>query len=286
MTKKLSKPFLLLTAGILLFLLAVIRLQMEAPAPNLQTRTLARVESRLGEALLDRRGQVQKLSERQILQRLDQIETQSESEVLLTFANGEEVRLLENSLALLDFEAGRPVVILKAGDVWVEKAKDDDSSALISRQGIRRSLTEDFQEKRRRSQQSASDNSELGQTPGPQAAVPPPRPLEALPTSNLQPAPTRLESLTADYIQDTLRSQRNLFFRCYTQLLQKSPGLRGDASLAFTIEKNGRVRQAEVSSSSLRDPAFQSCLSEAMKRVEFKSFAGEPVSALFPLKFE
>ncbi|HRO68701.1 MAG TPA: AgmX/PglI C-terminal domain-containing protein [Pseudobdellovibrionaceae bacterium] len=281
MKKRFSPPFLLSLSGLLLFGLAFWRLQLEEK-PTQDEKPLARVENAYGSTFLDRKGHRESLRERQLLQRLDLIETRADSETLLAFANGEEVRLLENSVALVDLEAGRPVVILKDGDVWAEKAKDGPGSILISRNGIRRSLASDFQERAQRQAQTMP----TAETPTPKAPAPQMIRAEAR-TKELVPQPAlRIESLTADYIQDTLRSQRNLFFKCYTQLLQKAPGLSGDAAVAFTIEKNGRVREAEVSTSNLQDPAFKRCLSDAMKRVEFKSFAGDPVNALFPIRFE
>lgn len=279
MRQKLPLPIVFAIAGALLFLLAFLRLQLQEEKLNQALQPVARVESVNGPALLERKTVRESLRERSLIQKLDLIETAADAEVLLSFANGEEVRLLENSLALLDMESGRPLIILKSGDLWVEKAKDGSDSVMVSRQGVRRSLNEDFQA--RMSPHARPEEQEAIPTPEQVSGEVRPRDLRAA-----EGTPTRLESLTASYIQDTLRNQRNLFFKCYTQLLQRSPGVHGEAAVAFTIEKNGRVHQAEVSSSTLQDPQFKSCLTDAMKRVEFKSFAGDPVSALFPIRFE
>ncbi|MBO9668406.1 MAG: AgmX/PglI C-terminal domain-containing protein, partial [Bdellovibrio sp.] len=91
--------------------------------------------------------------------------------------------------------------------------------------------------------------------------------------------------LTSEFIQDTLRAQRNSFFKCYTQLLQRTPGVVGQASVGFTIERSGKVSQADITSSSIADPAFKKCLIEAIRRVEFKSFGGDPSLSKILFKF-
>ncbi|MNL44025.1 hypothetical protein D3C87_1665680 [compost metagenome] len=95
-----------------------------------------------------------------------------------------------------------------------------------------------------------------------------------------------IEGLSSEAIQETLKLHRGNFFRCYTQLLQKTPGVVGTASISFTIERTGKVSNAELTSSSLQDPDFKRCLIEATRRVEFKSFLGDPINTVFPLKFE
>ncbi|MBX2988938.1 MAG: AgmX/PglI C-terminal domain-containing protein [Bdellovibrionaceae bacterium] len=262
-----SLPFLFSVAGLLIFALALWRVSLEGPAPRSGSRTMARLEPVFGELWIERDGRKEPVNRSRPVERLTTVGTGAETEALLSFENGEQVRLLENSLVLIDWEAGRPVLVLRDGEIWPEKTKSNAESALVSREGVRRGLAEDLQERQQQ----------------PRRVVRPP-PTEAAPVA--KPVAAGNETLSSEYIQATLRTQRNQFFKCYTRLLQKTPGVSGEAALSFTIERTGRVSQAEVASASVQDPQFRRCLGEAVKRIEFKSFAGEPVSAVFPVRFE
>lgn len=275
MKRSFSVPVILATCGFLLFALALWRASLETPvtAPN---RALARLEPAFGQVGFERDGRKETVLKRRTVQRLDIVHTAADSEAVLIFASGEEARLLENSVALLEYENGRPLVVLKAGDLWAEKIVDSPNSVLVSREGVRLSLAQDARERAR-----AKDELASAPVVAPKKAAPARVVLDEDKAEIAAPL-----TLTPDSINETLRNQRNLFFKCYGQLLQRTPGVSGEASLAFTIERTGKVSTAEVSSSSLQDPQFKRCLSEAVKRVEFKSFAGESVQTLFPLRFE
>lgn len=280
MKRRIPLPWIFAAAGGLLFSLALYRANLGAREPS-ETRALARLQPVFGTTFVERNEKKDSAKAHQILQKLDTVETSHDSEALIQFPNGEQVRLFENSVALLDLEAGKALLILKEGDLWVETAKDGADAVMISRDGIRRSLAgdRDYQ-----SHERAVEKNRLVtkvKTPLREKASAP-----ANSGDIAFPPRSRLESLTSDYIQSTLRTQRNLFFKCYTSLLQKTPGVSGEASVAFTIERSGRVSQAEVSSSNFKDPNFRRCLTEAVRRVEFKSFAGDPVNTLFPLRFQ
>lgn len=271
-----SLPVIFALAGLLLFALALWRATLDT-VPAEEARAIARLEPVFGEVWLERNGRKEVVEDRRrALQRLDSIQTGAEGEALLGFASGEEIRLLENSLVMLDFEAGKPVLVIKGGDIWAERTKVAAATVLISRDGIRRTLAQDLRERTPVANAAAKKAAPRARPSGQVAAS------EEV---NLKPK-TKLETLTADYIQETLRTQRNLFFKCYAQLLQRTPGVSGEASLSFTIERTGRVSLADIASSNLQDPPFRRCLTDTMKRIEFKSFAGEPVNALFPVRFE
>lgn len=244
------------------------RARLHAPARE-EPRAIAQLSSAFGQVTLERDGHREVLRKSAPLQRLDTVETGAESEATLTLANGEQVRVLENSVIFTEIEGGRPVLIVKSGDLWAEQATEDAKSILISREGSRTTLAQDLEQRTKK----AGTIAKIKKIPARR---------EALPSTSR----SRLETLTADYIQETLRTQRNLFFKCYGQLLQRTPGVSGEASVAFTIERTGRVTAADVASSSLPDAPFRRCLTDAVKRIEFKSFAGEPVQTLFPLRFE
>lgn len=229
-------------------------------------RPLARADLIHGPAELRRANASSKIDQRATLHRMDTVSTGAGGEVVIAFENGEEIRLLENSRVTIDKEAGRPLLIVKAGDFIPEKVLESEASARVLRDGERRRLGEDH------ARPAVNATSPVKKTE-PQLAA--------------RKAPGgKLERLTADYIQDVLKSNRGLFFKCYTHLLQRSPTSRGDATIALTIDATGRIKNAEIASSQIPDPEFRDCLSMAAKRVEFKTFAGEPVQAIFPLRFE
>lgn len=245
-------------------------------------RPLAWTEPVFGTVTVKSRGDAdgRELRKRGTVRKGDTVETMAESEVRLGFTGGEELRLLENTVATLDLEGGRPVLIVKSGHYDIEKTGQGDM--LLAQDGERHTLAELVQ-------LADAKARSVSATPVTALTAKKAKAVSSVPDPRAWPEEMKLErakGLTPDYIRETLKSQQSLFFKCYTQLLQKKPGITGDASVTFVIERNGKVGPASIASSSLQDPLFKDCLVQAVKRVEFKSFAGEPVSTLFPLRFE
>lgn len=279
MERQLWLPIGIAIAGLLLIVGSFsLRLSKDE---RLEARPLAWTEPVFGTVTLKNRGDVDssEMRRRGTVRKGDTVETSAESELRLGFTGGEELRLLENSVATLDIEAGRPVLIVKSGLYDIEKTGQGD--LLLAQDGERHTLAEFVQ--------AAEAKSQKAVTPVTAMAAKKAKAVSSVPDQRDWPEEMKLgrpKSLTPDYIRETLKSQQSLFFKCYTQLLQKKPGVTGDASVTFIIERNGKVGPASIASSSLADPLFKDCLVQAVKRVEFKSFAGEPVSTLFPLRFE
>ncbi|WP_374029844.1 AgmX/PglI C-terminal domain-containing protein [Bdellovibrio bacteriovorus] len=240
--------------------------QTEKQKPG--TRPLARLELNLGKVFVLRKNMTQKetLTRRATLFALDSVETSVDGDATMEFDSAYRIRVQENSLITLDEENDRIVIIIKRGDVQVENF-GREGSVYVSRDGIR---------------WSATDYEMNYKKQAPPETLPELAPAEGTST----PAVTMAEGLTSEFIQDTLKTHRGSFFKCYTQLLQKTPGIVGQASISFTIERTGKVAQAEIASSSINDASFRKCLIEAIRRVEFKSFSGDPISTVFPLRFE
>ncbi|WP_374078500.1 AgmX/PglI C-terminal domain-containing protein [Bdellovibrio bacteriovorus] len=240
--------------------------QTEKQKPG--ARPLARLELNLGKVFVLRNNLTQKetLTRRATLFALDSVETSVDGDATMEFDSAYRIRIQENSLITLDEENDRIVLIIKRGDLQVENF-GREGSVFISRDGVRWSATD--YEMNYKKQAPAETLPDLAPTEG---TTPPP--------ANLS------EGLTSEFIQDTLKTHRGSFFKCYTQLLQKTPGVVGQASISFTIERTGKITQAEIASSSINDATFKKCLIDATKRVEFKSFGGDPISTVFPLRFE
>jgi hypothetical protein len=150
------------------------------------------------------------------------------------------------------------LVILKHGDIKIEKVGTE--SWFIAKNGERLPAAE-------------YNGSELQRAP-------------LIPSLSKGVSPADEAGLSETEISSVMSGYRSAFFKCYTQLLQKNPSAKGDVSLSFTIENNGKMSAADVVSSHIQNDNFKKCLLEVLRRIEFRSFSGPPVSALFPLKFE
>lgn len=237
-------------------------------------RPLARLELNMGKAFVLRNNLTQKenLTRKTTVFSLDSVETGGDGDATLEFDSAYRIRIQENSLTTLDEEGDHIVVFIKRGDVQVENF-GREGSVFISRDGLRWEATE---------------YENVYKKQAPTDTLPEIAPVEitqSKPESSHSETPV-FGGLTATYIQDTLKLHRASFFKCYTQMLQRTPGVVGQISLSFTIENSGRVFQADVASSSITDPGFKKCLVEAIRRVEFKSFDGGSISTIFPIKFE
>lgn len=241
--------------------------QTEKQKPS--ERPLARLELNLGKVFVLRKSLTQKdtLTRKATLFALDSVETGVDGDATMEFDSAYRIRIPENSLITLDEESDRIVLIIKRGDLQVENF-GREGSVYISRDGVRWTATDYEMNYKKQA------------------------PIETLPDiappteTTTTTTPVSTEGLTSEFIQDTLKTHRGAFFKCYTQLLQKTPGVVGQASITFTIIKTGKVTQAAIASSSINDTGFKSCLLEAIKRVEFKPFNGDPISTVFPLRFE
>ncbi|NUN05399.1 MAG: energy transducer TonB [Bdellovibrio sp.] len=241
--------------------------QTEKQKPG--ARPLARLELNLGKVFVLRKNLTQKepLTRKATLFALDSVETSVDGDATMEFDSAYRIRVQENSLITLDEENDRIVLIIKRGDVQVENY-GREGSVYVSKDGVRWTATD--YEMNYKKQVPTDTLPDLVPSTESSAATP-----------ALSP-----EGLTSEFIQDTLKTHRGSFFKCYTQLLQKTPGVVGQASITFTIIKTGKVTQAAVASSSINDTSFKACLLEAIKRVEFKAFNGDPISTVFPLRFE
>ena len=233
-------------------------------------KTLAKSQDFQGTVSLIKKFDTRKVevSDSFSLYSLDSLETAGNGEALLDFSEGYRVRILAGSLITLEEMGDSTLLILKQGNIQVENF-GRDGSLLISHNGKKQSATS-FQIE----QQNKNNNA--------QTANPTQVPVLA-PEKNTG---NSTGSLTQEDIQSTLQKHRPMFYKCYTQLLQKTPGVIGQVALAFIIEKNGKISNPEISSSSINDPKFRSCLMEVLSRVNFKTFSGDPISTVFPLRFE
>lgn len=221
---------------------------------------LGQIEKLSGNASLTRKNQSRshQLADSEPLMVLDTLETHKQSRVELQFKNGSKIRLNQETKVIIDQERDVLLIILSKGSFTIE-SYGSQGNVSVSYQGQRIRLQE-------WEQWVASQNS-----PGKSAGL-------SAYGSN--------DKLSETIIGDTIQAHKTKFLQCYNKLLQKTPGVSGSVTLAFTIERNGRVSNPTVASSILTDTSFKSCLFEVLNRIEFKAFDGEPISTVIPLNFE
>lgn len=254
----------LIIFGVISVILSVI-IGFNTEKTSLGSRHIAAIELNLGSVFLLRNGLTHKeiLSRKKFVFAKDSIETSIDGDATLEFDSAYRIRIPENSFITVDKESDKIVLIIKRGDLQVESF-GKEGSVFISRDGVRWNAT-DYE----MNYKKMADNNQLP---------------DLSPTE--EPAPAAGKTMSSDIIQSTLKTHRNSFFKCYTQLLQKDPSTTAHASITFTIEKNGKVYKANVSNTNIQNAQFTSCLIESVKRIEFKGFEGEAITTTFPLKFE
>lgn len=192
------------------------------------------------------------------LENRDILRTDVESEVLVEFNNGGQFRIAEKSEVLVDkLNNGAPVAIIRTGEIFIEKFGKAPSFWVRSEGQLYSAI--DY---------TLSDNNK---------------------SSRLhEPLPEKLDSeqISQIEIETLLNSKKNDFFRCYGQLIQKSPQAAGLVLISFTIQNQGNTMNVEITKSDIADLSFKSCLIEVVARTHFRSFRGNPVATIFPLKFE
>jgi hypothetical protein len=188
----------------------------------------------------------------------DILKTDENSEALIEFSNGGQFRLAEKSEVLIDkLDSGSPLVVVRTGDIFVEKFGKAPSFWVRKDGQIYTAVDYALVDKKNAS-----------------------RLKDAIP--KLQ----NKEQLSQTEIEGILNSKKNDFFKCFGQLIQKTPQAMGSVLISFTIEKQGHTSKVEISKSEILDSSFKTCLIEVVARTQFRSFSGNPVATVFPLKFE
>lgn len=198
------------------------------------------------------------VSREQKLEAREMLRSDSNSEALIEFNTGAQFRLTELSEVLLDIlDDGTPLVVVRTGDILVEKFGQPPSFWVRKEGQLYNAVDFALVDKK--------NNTRLNNN-----------------QANLQ----NKEQITQLEIENTLNSRKNDFFKCYGQLIQKVPRASGQVLISFTIENQGQTSKVEISKSDIDDFNFISCLKEVVARTRFRTFTGNPVTTVFPLKFE
>lgn len=248
-------------AGFLfLGIFTILSTQTDSTSNQLQQIAVAEIDN--GEAFILRSQlpQKEKITHRKWIKSLESVETSLGTDLILEFSSNYRVKVLPQSLVTLDTRADVDVIIIKKGDISFENY-GRDGSLFILKNGQKLNATD-----------YGSSQEKSGAKPSTIAS-----------SSNKN---NELNRLSQKMIQDILTNVRPQFYKCYSQLLQKTPGVNGQASVGFMIQPSGHVSQPDVSSSTLSDAQFKKCLVSVIERVEFPPFSGSAISTEFPIRFE
>ncbi|WP_413288562.1 AgmX/PglI C-terminal domain-containing protein [Bdellovibrio sp. HCB337] len=231
-------------------------------------KALARVVYNSGEVYVLHKNMTEKetLTKSAILYYLDTVETGPNGDATFELDSGYRVRVLDNALITLDQDGEKAIFLLKRGDVQIESF-GTPNMLMISKNGQR---------------YTPSDYEVTVKRTNAQGNFPEMAPVANTPTT----AAASGDTLSSDYIQDTLKRQIPAFDKCYKQMLQRTPGIVGQVVMTFTIERSGKIVSADVSTSTINNQDFKRCLTEGLRRIEFKSFSGDPITSTFPIGFE
>jgi hypothetical protein len=93
-------------------------------------------------------------------------------------------------------------------------------------------------------------------------------------------------SLSDDYIQNVVRSQKPFFNRCYAEYISQNPKSKGVINMAFTIQPQGQVSDVRVIGGSIQDKRLHKCLMGVVERCRFRKFSAEAIVVNYPIQIE
>jgi hypothetical protein len=248
-----------ITAGIILIILSIWAPQSQL-LKNLSEKKFAKLVERTGVVKLQNNemsAEIQ-INSNYKIEPLDVIRTDGNSEAVIEFQGGGQFRMGEKSEVVVDvLDNGSPLVVIKSGEIFVEKFGATPGYWIRSEGQL----------------YSASDYVVLDRKNA---------------SKLMEPLPSQkgTDQISQAEIEVILNSKKNDFFKCFGQLIQKSPQATGQVLISFTIERQGLPSKVEIAKSDIADPHFKNCLSEVVARTRFRSFNGEPIATVFPLKFE
>jgi pSer/pThr/pTyr-binding forkhead associated (FHA) protein len=93
-------------------------------------------------------------------------------------------------------------------------------------------------------------------------------------------------SIDRDAVAEAILAHRDEFAYCYEKEINaENPNLSGVIISQFEIGSSGKVTQAGVSSSSMKNANVEGCVVKVLKRIQFPTPVGGAVEVRFPFKF-
>jgi outer membrane biosynthesis protein TonB len=93
-------------------------------------------------------------------------------------------------------------------------------------------------------------------------------------------------TLSNEYLDATIAAESNSFQKCQATALRDGKAAKGTLIVGITIAPTGRVSQARIIDSNIKNLSLQKCVRSVFLRIPFQSFKGEPIAASYPIVFE
>lgn len=94
------------------------------------------------------------------------------------------------------------------------------------------------------------------------------------------------DTLSNEYIDETISGQQGLFSKCWLTHLKDAPKAKGQITVQFEITRHGKVRDARVADASLNDEPLKKCVVSVFERIQFRPYKGSEISLSYPINFE
>ncbi|OQW53408.1 MAG: hypothetical protein A4S09_07350 [Proteobacteria bacterium SG_bin7] len=228
-------------------------------------QTVATVDLSEGEVTLTRKATMLELSPTfgEKIYSADKVKTGPNSSFIFSTKSGSQIRVDENSVAVIERASDKDLVtvlngqaqaIKHGGNLEIQNTHEKWRTAMF--------LTEI----------KRSDVQKPTTKPVPSSAFEKPNEPEFSPEEQI--------------LKASLDGQKTFFNRCFAKYLVQNPEARGEVVLGFLLFPQGKVEKVKVLSTSLKDIELEKCLTSVVERSPFKRFAGEPISVTYPIKFE
>jgi TonB family protein len=96
------------------------------------------------------------------------------------------------------------------------------------------------------------------------------------------------DTRTTEVMAQVVKDNRHLFRLCYEKVQKKTPDIKGDLVVSFTVSPQGKVTKAEVdgNASTLKNAEVGACAVEEMKKLTFpESSRGMESTMNYPFNF-
>jgi len=109
-------------------------------------------------------------------------------------------------------------------------------------------------------------------------------------SENLVPLEMQTLATTSGIEPSTIRrimdKRKSSFKVCYKKALKKSPGIKGQVIMSFSVSPTGRVSTVKVKHATLQDEEAIDCLKRVVRHVQFPPVeSGKRVTIQYPLTF-
>jgi TonB family protein len=83
----------------------------------------------------------------------------------------------------------------------------------------------------------------------------------------------------------TIKTNMSRFRSCYVKESRKFPGLAGRVDIKFILNKDGKVQETSVVSSSLKSPLVAKCVEQQLMGLQFEPQEKDGTEIVYPFVF-